>query len=225
MCAASSGSGGGTVTAGGSIYPTDPYAASERGWRIANYPGIVDFRDYDDLQDLYSVEETVSGFAGITDSKIYQWNCSGGPCTIDSSPCGRNINAVVFVDGDLEISADFASALSNPSVPELLAARNNCNSSLAFIVKGDINIASSVNNIYGIFYAGGDLITEASATPPDGRLYVFGSLLARSFDLNRTLEADNENYPAEQVIYMPKYLLDLGTSDLLGRQKVTWRER
>ena len=221
-----SGSGGGDVTAGGSIVPTDPFKASQRGWRIENYPGSVDFPDYDELAETYTIAEVVASYAAINNSKVYQWNCiAPGPCVIDSSPCGRNIKAVVFVNGDLTISANFASALNNPTIAQLLTARQACNSSIAFIVKGDLTISPTVNNIYGIFYAGGDIITEASATPPDGRLYVFGSLLANGFSLGRNLDADNANYPAEQVIFMPKYFLDLGSSDLLGQQKVTWREK
>lgn len=223
MIAASSSTAGGDVTAGGSISPTDPFAASERGWRIANYPGSIDFPTYNELRENYTVNEVVTSYAGINNSKIYQWNCTGpGPCVVDSSPCGRNIDVVVFVNGDLNITADFFTpAFSNPTTAQLLAARNNCASSIAFIVKGDLTITPTVNNIYGIFYAGGDLNTGSSSN----RLYVFGSLLANDFGLGRNLQVDNENYPAEQVISMPKYFLDLGSENLLGRAKITWRER
>ncbi len=103
-----------------------------------------------------------------------------------------------------------------------LTYKNSCNSSLAFIVSGNINIAQGVNNIYGIFYAGGTISTgDGSTTEP---LYVFGSLLAGGFGLGRNLGADNANYPAEQVIYIPQYLLDLGSPDLLGHSQVGWKE-
>jgi len=72
------------------------------------------------------------------------------------------------------------------------------------------------------FYSVGSEETEPSA-PVEGRLYVFGSLIANSFVLGRNLGADNANYPAEQVIFMPQYFLTL--KDLLGRSQVSWREK
>jgi len=230
----SSGSGGGYVTAGGGIDPADPYGVSARGWRMANYGGSVNFPSYEELKDTYDFDSAtaVNQLAQISSPGRYK--IIGGDYIINplTAPCKQlGVSAVVFINGSLIIGQSFSNDLDNPSVAELLAARQNCKSatgnptSVVFIVKDNITVESGVNNIYGIFYAGGDFITEASATPPDGRLYVFGSLLARSFDLRRTLEADNENYPVEQVIFMPRYFLDLGSENLLGRTKVSWRER
>ena len=222
-----SGSGGGDVTATGSIDPTDPFTASERGWRIANYPGSVDFPSYDALKETYNAEDAqlISNITNITSSGKYKWNCPGSEriCEIASSPCnlgGTGVDAVIFVNGNLNITTNFRTTpIEDTDDP--LTLKNECNSSLAFIVKDNITVDPTVNNIYGIFYAGGTISTGSSSN----RLYVFGSLLANGFSLGRNLDADNANYPAEQVIFMPKYFLDLGSSDLLGQQKVTWREK
>ena len=216
MCDDSTGSGGGVVSAWTITSPDTAEARSQRLWVLTGYNG-VDFPTYLKLQTMYDHANALpvpnDDPADITTSGIYKM----GDLTITSSPCGSGVSAVIFVDGDLTISADFATPPDNDDNP--LDFRGNCASSLAFIVCGDITISSTVGSIYGIFYAGGDIMnTESSST----RLYVFGSLLARSFALGRNLGADNSTSPAEQIIYMPKYLITL--KSLLGRSGVTWKE-
>ncbi len=217
MCDASSGSGGGVVSALDIIKPDTTAARSQRLWVVTGYSG-VDFPSYSELQTTYDYANataiTALSPAQIPSSGVYKittgYTISSPPCTLPA--------AVVFVNGSLTISSNFGGTVSG----DPLTFKNNCNSSLAFIVKDDITITQSVNNIYGIFYAGGNIITEALATPPDVKLYVFGSLLAGGFGLGRNLGADNATYPAEQVIFMPKYFITL--KDVLGRSQVSWKE-
>lgn len=216
MVAKSGDSGGGTVTAVGSISPADPYVASARGWSIPTY-GSVDFLTYSQLEGMYDVDSDINGLSEISDQSVHEW--VGGTYEINSPPCDLAKTAVVFVNGDLTVNSNFGDAVSG----DPLAAKNSCDSSLAFIVSGDITVTQGVNNIYGIFYAGGSLITESSGSQDtNDQLFVFGSLLAGDFTLARNLGADNSTSPAEQIIYMPQYLLTL--KDLLGRSQVSWKE-
>ncbi len=212
---------GGVVSAGSISFPnpdTDPEAISARSWVLTGY-GSDSFPTYSELQTMYDYTNATE----ITDLSPAQMPSPGvykitTGYTISSSPCTLP-DAVVFVDGTLDITTDFGGTVSGDPV----GFKNGCNASLAFIVSGDINIASDVNNIYGIFYAAGSsptgiINTGSGATP----LYVFGSLLANSFTLGRNLGAGNATSPAEQIIYMPQYFITL--KNLLGRSQVSWKE-
>lgn len=221
MCDDSSGSGGGVVSALDIIKPDATEARSQRLWVVEGYDD-VDFLTYLELQTMYGYNDpttqTITNLSGIAGDGVYK--VTAGDLTIasgDNPPCGLGFAAVIFVDNDLIIGRSFT---DDTVSDDPLAFRNDCSSSLAFIVEKDVSIASNVNNIYGIFYAGGDvgMSTESSSNP----LYVFGSLLAHDFNLNRNLGADNATYPAEQIIFMPKYFLTL--KDFLGRSQVSWRE-
>lgn len=229
MCAYSTGSGGGVVSAGSISFPnpnTDPLAVSARSWVVTGYNGIY-FPTYLELQTMYGYDDattqTITDLSGVTtDNRVYKVE---GDLTIasgDGPPCDLGFSAVIFVDNDLLIGRSF----TNDTVSgDPLGYKTSCGSSLAFIVKKDISVAGTVNNIYGIFYAAGTspngVVNTGTGSSP---LYIFGSLIAHSFALNRNLGADNSTSPAEQIIYMPQYLLDLGSSDLLGRSQVSWKE-
>ncbi len=207
---------GGVVSARSIGAPSTNAAISAREWVVTGYDG-VDFPSYLKLQTMYNytnaaVKTDLSQIAASGTYKILS------DYTISSSPCGLPA-AVIFVNGDLDITANFRTTAINLG-EDPLGYRNECSSSLAFIVRGDITIAPTVNNIYGIFYAGGDMGMSTDLSP--NPLYVFGSLLAHDFNLNRNLGADNATYPAEQIIYMPQYLITL--KDLLGHAQVSWKE-
>ena len=219
MCDDSSGSDlrGGVVSARDVTQPTDPLAVSARGWVVEGYNN-VDFLTYSELKTMYGYDDattqTITDLSEIATHGPGVYKITTG-YTIASSPCTLPA-AVVFVDGNLDITTNFGGAVSG----DPLTFKNNCNSSLAFIVSGNINIAQTVNNIYGLFYAEGEISTGSSSNP----LYVFGSLLGGSFNLipGRNLGADNATSPAEQIIYMPKYYLTL--KDFLGHSQVSWKE-
>jgi len=221
MCAASSGNSGGVVSAQTITQPTTASAISERGFVATGYNDI-DFPSYKELQDIYDYDSAspvpAGGVHTISTPGVY---VSSSDYQLNASPCGA-ANAVIFVDGSLTVNTSFKTpAIQDSDNP--LDFKNSCGSSLAFIVKDDINIEKNINNIYGIFYAGRTIDTTGGESS-NKRLYIFGSLLANDFNFGRDLGADNKDNPAEQVIYMPQYLLDLGSSELLGQQKITWKE-
>jgi len=212
------GSRGGLVSALTISQPSDTRSISERGFVVVGYSGL-DLPSYQELENVAGFDGNITSLSDISSSGRYRWvGCAGNECVIDSSPCNLGVSAVVFVDGDLRISTNFATELSQPDMGELMNARQSCSSSLAFIVSGDINIEGDVNNIYGIFLAEGDISTGSSANP----LYVFGSLLAHTIGFGRNLGADNENYPGERIVFMPRYFLTLG--DYLGQASYSWKE-
>ncbi len=226
------GSGGGVVSAGSITQPTEDEDISEREWVVRSYDG-VDFPDYEKFKDIYDFDgaTTINQLAQISSPGRYKIITDEYSINSPNAPCKQlGVSAVIFIDGSLIIRQSFSDELDNPLMADLLVARQNCKkatgepTSAVFIVKDDITIDPAVNNIYGIFYAGGTISTGSSSN----RLYVFGSLLAgdptQPFVLGRDLGEDNPNYPAEQIIYMPQYLLDLGSEELLGQAKITWKE-
>jgi len=221
MCDASSGSGGGVVSAQSVSSPSTTTAISQRGWVVTGYDD-VDFPTYSELKTMYGYDNTttrtITNLSGVTGNGVYRVTTSDLTIAAgDGPPCNLGFSAVIFVDHNLTIGRSFTNdtVTGNP-----LDYRNGCSSSLAFIVSGNINIAQTINNIYGIFYAGGTISTgNGSTTDP---LYVFGSLLAGGFGLGRNLQTGNATYPAEQVIFMPKYFFTL--KDVLGIPLVSWKE-
>jgi len=213
----STGSGGGVVSAQDVTQPTDPLAISARSWVVTSY-GNDSFPTYSALQTMYDYTNatTITDLSGITADGVYKVVDDLEIASGDGPPCGPGFSAVIFVGKDLIIGRSFTDATVSG---DPLTAKNDCSSSLAFIVSNEIDITSdAVNNVYGIFYTSGDIKTGSSGNP----LYVFGSLIADEFQLDRNLGADNSTSPAEQIIFMPQYLLTL--KNLLGRSQVGWKE-
>jgi hypothetical protein len=226
MCTYSTASGGGVVSAQDISFPdpdTNPEAISAREWVTTGYNN-VDFPTYSELKTTYDYTNatTITNLSDVTGDGIYKVTANDLEiATGDSPPCDMGFSAVIFVANNLIIGRSFT---DDTVSGDPLTYRNSCNSSLAFIVSGNINVAQTVNNIYGVFYAAGNAagtINTGDGSTADP-LYIFGSMLAKSFALGRNLGADNANYPAEQVIFMPKYFLTL--KDVLGRSQYSWRE-
>jgi hypothetical protein len=96
-----------------------------------------------------------------------------------------NVLGNTFVDGDLNINANVTVAPGG---------------FLAFVVKGNIIVDSSVTEIHGLFVSDGDFNTLSAGT--DTQLRVEGSVVAwGNVNLARDLVGDNSNTPAELFVY------------------------
>jgi len=140
---------------------------------------------------------SANGIATATQSGIplsYSTNCPGGlilkipaQATNNSATIISRGRVTIYVEGDLTINKDFG--INNYSTDPRLAP------SLAIVVDGNVNIASSVKNLKGQIYAKGKIntcttSTGAAATPNDcsvNKLTVRGSMSAKGgFDFKRT---------------------------------------
>ena len=104
--------------------------------------------------------------------------------------------------------------------------RVNGNSTAVFIIKGDLNIASSVVGIDGVFFIDGTIntrgtISSSQALSINGMVY--SSFNGRMFGRSRDLGSGNVN-PAELINFQPKYLLNQRLLDLFGKKEYVWQE-
>ncbi|OGY26530.1 MAG: hypothetical protein A2Z24_00200 [Candidatus Woykebacteria bacterium RBG_16_44_10] len=184
---------------------------SEKGWLVWGYdPLNIRPRDclgagsmYDDLFERYTggcLEDVNAEEPGPIRARINATGChvlrhQQPNLTINNNawqPGGYNGGpAVVFVSGDMTIGEDIFIR------PE---------TGIIFVVGGDINTEESVENIAGMFIFDGSFDDMSG----DEKLVIRGALVGgfndESFGFRRDLGADNENDPAEHIIYEPKYL-------------------
>lgn len=102
----------------------------------------------------------------------------------------------------------------------------NGNSTAVFIIKGDLNIASTVVAIDGVFFVDGTINTRgmvpsSQALSINGMMY--SSANGRMFGRSRDLGSGNTN-PAELIYFQPKYLLNQNLLDLFGKKEYVWQE-
>ena len=114
---------------------------------------------------------------------------------------------VIFVNGDLKINTDI---VVDPG------------GFLMFIVKGDINVSHTVNDVQGLYVADGNLNTETNATT-DNPLTFEGSMVAwGAVNLGRNLKAFNITTPGETFIYRPDLILNMPNN--VKTFAMQWRE-
>ncbi|MEK7189131.1 MAG: hypothetical protein AAB671_01370 [Patescibacteria group bacterium] len=104
-------------------------------------------------------------------------------------------SGTVIVDGNLTINADLAyqSGAVASSIANL--------PSVAWIVKGNIVINPSVQNLVGVLYSEGSISTGTTGSAPtDVALEIDGMLIASQINLQR-LFSDETGEPAEQIIF------------------------
>jgi len=79
---------------------------------------------------------------------------------------------------------------------------------LAFVVKGDIEIAGAVERLEGVYIADEEIKILAS----DKRFVGEGIFMAKRFSLNRDLKNLNSRFPAEQFLFRPDFLINAYSS-------------
>lgn len=141
-------------------------------------------------------------------------NPAGAPCDfiLGGNPTGTK-NGVVFIDGDLLITAD--SMYPNAHAQNVAPAQT---AGVIYIVKGSVYIDRSVGIIDGVIMAGGTISTSCSgkfcvtdSAANTKQLVVYGNFVnldaTKPIQFERDLSLVNGNSaPAEQIVADPKYL-------------------
>lgn len=194
--------------AGTNIYIGDGYNAS--------FYGIIDdVKIFNYAMTPTQVQNDYLGSTSSTD-KLYHITTDGvtpGDLTI-SSNITVDKTGIIFVDGNLNINTNLTHTSNSAG--------------LVFVVKGNVNIASTVTRIDAVIISTGSIYTAGAGCTTNsvtaGALTIYGSLI--SLDANdkiklcRTLA--NNNAAAEIVKQQPKYLVIL--RDLYAEILQKWSE-
>ena len=197
---------------------------SAKGWLVHRGTSgdyLVDLHgldSYDKFLEKFGPEEATVTYSDLTEGHITGPLGGDGGVLLWDSPMvttTSNINyecavcdpAVIFITGDMIIDKWI---------------KTDSDTGLVFIVKGNITIVPTVEEVGAI------LISENQISSPysskqlkvNGSAYAFGGFtLARDFRNNPCTGLCNKNNPAEQFIYEPKYLWLfrqlLGTSETI----------
>lgn len=106
------------------------------------------------------------------------------------------------------------------------------NRKIVFIVKGDVDIDSSVTEIAAGVIFGGQLSTGTTGAA-DNQLTLTGVFASirpdrvtspGGFNLQRDLDGAANNQAAETFVYDPKLLIEFSSNNLLGRSRIKWHE-
>ncbi len=178
--------------------------------------GKIRADDYETLRSIFYTQskaakgETINNgkLPNFSGSKIYSSDLNtnvkitGGPPSAPSSAV-----AVIFIDGVLDIDGDVIFRTTDPD------------SGIVFVVKNDINIKPTVEQIDAVLISSGRICTAATGNPCHTQSYqktdpliINGGLISlnpdKPIDFKRTLD-DNSAAAAEQINAQPKYLIIL----------------
>ena len=195
----------GLIEASGSLID---FFTSSKNFELKNAP-IITGNDYDYYWDLTG-NRTALNTSLVASNGVYY---KDGDFTINNSTLlnayrTSNFSQVVFIDGDLNIETDIDTTTQTAAL---------------FIVNGDVNIDKSVDLVEIGIFANGSFYTahnisegEASET-----LTLRGIYKADKFIFQRTLQGTNNNDdPSEDIIYEPKYLLQM--KQFFGNYRIKW---
>jgi hypothetical protein len=180
---------------------TTPLAASILGKYYNKYGLVVNINDGWGLQPSFW-----SGGPNPMNNEIFFYNSDlAGPNSDVVVPAVNNNNGagIVIIEGDLDIMNNIS--YDNSGIGNLQEIP-----SLVWIVKGDVTIDPTVTEVSGTFIVLGDGAGDCSLPAPEagcgqfisgsggGQLIIYGSVLAKHFDLSRSYAADGE--PAERFM-------------------------
>lgn len=138
-------------------------------------------------------------------SSIYSYSGLGyytlDPAFDGNRTANKDVN-IFLISGSLEISQNFDLTDSKDSV--------------TFIVNGNILIDGNVTRIPGVYISSQTFSVAQSNNP----LIIDGMVYANNFNLNRSYYSLTA--PTYQIIYQPKYAIDL--LPYLGRSQINWQE-
>lgn len=188
--------------------------SSAPGWTLKNYSLTADpfYTTY--WAKLGSAAQTM-GSTIPTTAGVYKVNSS---LTVSSTtlPAGfsnqQNLGPVIFVNGDLYIDTNISM---------------QSNSTILWIVSGDVGIKSSVTRVDGLFLVDGEFMSSYNGS--GSTQLVMNGLVATSLqtpNLSRSLGGtSNTNTPAEVFNYTPQLFLNNNLiSNIKATPTITWKE-
>lgn len=184
------------------------FFSSSKNFELKNAP-VITGKDYDYYWNLTS-SRTALNTALVASTGVYYKN---GNFTINNAALPNayrtsNFSQVVFINGDLTISADIDTTTQTAAL---------------FIVKGDVKIAKNVDLIEAGIFADDDFFTAHDITEGEASdtLVMKGIYKANKFVFQRTLQGTNNNdVPSEDIIYEPKFLLQM--KQFFGNYSIKW---
>jgi hypothetical protein len=184
------------------------FFSSSRNFELKNAQ-LITGKDYNYYWNLTS-SRTALNTALVASNGVYYKN---GNFTINSSSIPNayrtsNFSQVVFINGDLTISADIDTTTQTATL---------------FIVKGDVKIAKNVDLIEAGIFVDDDFFTAHDITEGEASdtLVMKGIYKADKFVFQRTLQGTNNNdVPSEDIIYEPKFLLQM--KQFFGNYSIKW---
>lgn len=208
---------------GGNLTPSSKDLISSTGWN-ANDDITSSQYDYDYFLSRVSSEvsededfDILGSETGITPGELlnygvqddeYRWIRStpdGGKLTLgNQNPFALGVNKVVlFVDGDVDIARTII--------------LDNGSGFFMIIASGEISIDSSVDDIIGLFVA-----ETFSTGDTNDQLEVVGTVIAGGINLERDLENNNADTPAEIFEFSPPLFMLI--PDEFTSRVMRWRE-
>ncbi len=181
---------------------------SSKRYEVKNSPTPTSTK-YDELYAITTNKTTITSSLPAS-SGVYEIN---GNFTLKQSNLGQNyetqkINQIVFITGDLTIEKDMDI---------------NNESSILFIVKGNILIAKNINNIELGLISDNNVQTAYNANDENTQpLNITGLLVANTISFQRTLQGtNNTEEPSEIITYQPSLLINL--TGYFKNNNVIWR--
>jgi hypothetical protein len=168
-----------------------------------NYRGTLSWLDKAGLiAGRYGTPESALPAASsyVLDGKVYYYTGNltiGSDITFNKGTGTQKGSGTIVVEGDLIINSDITYQSGS------VGSRIDNLPSVAWIVKGDIIIDDTVENLAGVFFSEGSIGTGtkgASFQENEVALTISGMLIANQINLQR-LFSDSSGNPAEQIIF------------------------
>ncbi|KKS22217.1 MAG: hypothetical protein UU80_C0011G0023 [candidate division WWE3 bacterium GW2011_GWA1_41_8] len=192
----------GLIEAAGS---TINFFTSERGWKVTNSP-VPQTRSYDDYLSLVTPPTPITGtLPAATGSYLVDGNYT---LSVPNNYDSNTFDQIVFVNGNLTIDNDI---------------KTHANTTALFVVKGDVLISKTTDNLEIGLIADGDIYTayDMNIREVSRTLSFRGIYSADHFYFQRTLQGTNNNYiPSEDFTYEPKYAIQM--KNYFSKSSVKW---
>lgn len=195
----------GLVEASGNLID---FFTSSKNFELKNAP-VITGKNYNYFWNLTG-SKTALNTDLVASTGVYYKNSN---FTVSSSALPNayrtsNFSQVVFINGDLTINADIDTTTQT---------------AVLFIVSGDVNVAKNVKLIEAGIFAEDDFFTSYNISEGEASdtLVMRGIYKADKFVFQRTLQGTNNNdVPSEDIIYEPKFLLQM--KQFFGNYNIKW---
>lgn len=185
------------------------FFTSTRDWKVTMSEPFTDLT-YDDWWAKTTNRTQITGSLTAANGVFYYTgNYDITNAKLPNNYDDASFKQIVFIDGNLTISANILT---------------NSTTAVLFIVKGQVNIAKSVDKIQAGIFTDSTMNTAHDLTEGQtaGTLELKGLYSADSIVFKRTLQGtNNDTNPSEDFIYEPKFLIKL--KDFFGKHSVTWQ--